>query len=133
MGHVFLKCTSLGLQHFFSSSTNLAISILSVLGRMYKIRVFEGKFYPLVAVVMVTVVMITEISIAAIAMDINSFNTFMQLINPKSPWKNGVKQIKNNQKKLSHSDIFYPSAKGGNAAKITFCNFTNTCHTTEWI
>ena len=52
---------------------------------MYKIHVFDGNFYPLVAAVMITVIMITEISIAATAMDINSFNTFMQLINPKSP------------------------------------------------
>ena len=57
----------------------------------------------------------------------------MQLINPNSPWKNGVKQIKNNKEKMSQSDIFYPSAKVGNKAKITFYNFTNTCHITEWI
>ena len=66
-------------------------------------------------------------------MDINSFNTFMQLINPNSPWKNGFKQIKKHQEKLTQSDIFYPSAKGANAAKMTFYNFTNTCHITDGI
>ena len=57
----------------------------------------------------------------------------MQLINPNSSRKNGFKQIKKHQEKLSKGDIFCPSAKGANAAKITFYNFTNTCHITEWI
>ena len=35
----------------------------------------------------------------------------MQLINPKSPSKNGVKQMETTQEKLFQSSIFYPVAK----------------------
>ena len=58
---LFPKMYLLGLQHFFSSSTNLAISILSVLGRMYKIHVFDVKLYPLQTLNFAAVAMITEI------------------------------------------------------------------------
>ena len=84
----FPKCALLGLQHFFSSSTNVVISILSVLGQMYKIPVFDKNFILFATVAMITeIVFFFSISIATIAMEINSFNIFMQLINLTVPRK----------------------------------------------
>ena len=57
---------------------------------------------------MINEIVLFPIFIAIIAMEINSFNTIMQLINPNYPWKNDVKQTKINQEKLSQSSIFFP-------------------------
>ena len=77
---------------------------------MYKIPVFDENF-----ILFATVAVITEIvpffSFHSDYCKLNSFNIFMQLINPNCPSKNGVKQIKINKEKLSQSDIFYPNAE----------------------
>ena len=46
-----------------------------------------------------------------IVKEINCFITITQFINPNYLWKNGVKEIKNTQNKLSLQYIFYPIPK----------------------
>ena len=96
----FPKCALLGLQHFFSSSTNVVISILSVLGQMYKIPVFDKNF-----ILFATVAMITEIVFFFNFHSDHCYgNKFLQHIyaayQSNCTSKNGVRQIKINKEKF---------------------------------